>query len=49
VLFQDLRLAVDHENERAADIANIQRFIVLIENENGMVHGGVALCKQRRR
>jgi hypothetical protein len=36
--FKDFRLAVDHQDQRSPQIADVERFVVLVENQDGSVH-----------
>lgn len=38
VCFQDFGFATEYEHECTTGVANIEWFIVLIENENGFIH-----------
>lgn len=38
VCFQDFGFATKYEHECTAGVADIERFIVLVENENGFIH-----------
>lgn len=38
VLLEDIGLPTDDQNERTPDIANVERFVVLVQDQNGVIH-----------